>query len=163
MAMERTFAALKPDAVQRGLVGEIVARFERKGFKLLGLKMMLVTREMAEEHYGEHKGKPFFNGLVDFITSSPIVAMAWEGENAVASIRTMMGATNPKDSAPGTLRGDYAVDMGRNIVHGSDSVESAERELKIFFNSNELLQDWNRCSEAWVYEKPVVKTPAGVK
>jgi nucleoside-diphosphate kinase len=160
MAMERTFVALKPDAVQRGLIGEIIGRFERKGFKLLGLKMMHVTRAMAEEHYGEHNGKPFFDGLVDFITSSPIVAMAWEGENAVASIRTMMGATNPKDSAPGTLRGDYAVDMGRNIVHGSDSPASAERELKIFFKSDELLQDWNRCSEAWLYEKP--KTPAAV-
>jgi len=153
MAFERTFVALKPDAVQRGLVGELIGRFETKGFKLVGLKFMSVTREMAENHYGEHKEKPFFGGLVDFITSSPIVAMAWEGENAVASIRTMMGATNPKDSAPGTIRGDYAVDMGRNIVHGSDSPASAERELKIFFKDGELVS-WNRCPEAWFYEKP---------
>jgi nucleoside-diphosphate kinase len=153
MAFERTFVALKPDAVQRGLIGELIARFESKGFKLVGLKFMSVTREMAETHYGEHKEKPFFGGLVDFITSSPIVAMAWEGENAVASIRTMMGATNPKDSAPGTIRGDYAVDMGRNIVHGSDSPASAERELKIFFKDGELVS-WKRCPEGWFYEKP---------
>src|SRR6478609_1455177 len=153
MAFERTFVALKPDAVQRGLIGELIGRFESKGFKLVGLKFMSVTREMAENHYGEHKEKPFFGGLVDFITSSPIVAMAWEGENAVASIRTMMGATNPKDSAPGTIRGDYAVDMGRNIVHGSDSPASAERELKIFFKDGELVS-WSRCPEAWFYEKP---------
>jgi nucleoside-diphosphate kinase len=158
--MERTFIALKPDAVQRGLVGDIVTRFERKGFKLVGMKLMVVTRAMAEEHYGEHNGKPFFGGLVDFITSSPVLAMAWEGNNVVETARKMMGATNPKDSAPGTIRGDFAVDMGRNIIHGSDSVASAERELKIFFNSNELLSSWNRSTEAWVYENP--KTPATV-
>jgi nucleoside-diphosphate kinase len=158
--MERTFVALKPDAVQRGLIGEIIARFERRGFKLIGLKMMHVTRAMAEEHYGEHSAKPFFGGLVDFITSGPIVAMAWEGDNAVASIRTMMGATNPKDSAPGTIRGDYSVDLGRNVIHGSDSPASAERELKIFFSANELLSGWNRTTEGWVYENP--KTPATV-
>lgn len=158
--MERTFIALKPDAVQRGFVGEVITRFERKGFKLVGMKLMQVTRAMAEEHYGEHAGKPFFNGLVDFITSSPIVAMAWEGNNVVETARKMMGATNPKDSAPGTIRGDFAVDMGRNIIHGSDSVASAERELKIFFASGELLQSWNRANEGWVYENP--KTPATV-
>jgi len=158
--MERTFIALKPDAVQRGYIGDIISRFERKGFKLVGMKLMLVTRAMAEEHYGEHKGKPFFNGLVDFITSSPIVAMAWEGNNVVETARKMMGATNPKDSAPGTIRGDFAVDMGRNIIHGSDSVASAERELKIFFGPAELVSSWDRANEAWVYENP--KTPATV-
>jgi len=159
--MERTFIALKPDAVQRGYVGEIVARFERKGFKLIGMKLMQVTRAMAEEHYGEHREKPFFGGLVDFITSGPIVAMAWEGDNVVESARKMMGATNPKDSAPGTIRGDFAVDLGRNVIHGSDSVTSAERELKIFFAADELLSGWARTTEGWIYEKP--KTPAGVK
>lgn len=158
--MERTFIALKPDAVQRGYIGEIITRFERKGFKLIGMKLMQVTRDMAEEHYGEHREKPFFKGLVDFITSGPIVAMAWEGDNVVASARTLMGATNPKDSAPGTIRGDFAVDLGRNVIHGSDSVQSAERELKIFFRPDELLNGWNRSTESWVYENP--KTPATV-
>lgn len=158
--MERTFIALKPDAVQRGFIGDIIGRFERKGFKLAGLKLMRVTREMAETHYGEHREKPFFKGLVEFITSGPIVAMAWEGDNVVETARKMMGATNPKDSAPGTIRGDFAVDMGRNIIHGSDSVASAERELKIFFAPEELLSGWNRSTEAWIYENP--KTPAAV-
>lgn len=159
--MERTFVALKPDAVQRGLVGEVIGRLERKGFKLIGLKLLQVSRPMAEEHYGEHREKPFFKGLVDFITSAPIVAMAWEGDNVVESVRKLMGATNPKDAAPGTLRGDFAVDLGRNVVHGSDSPVSAERELKIFFRSEELLSGWDRANESWVYENP--KTPAAVK
>lgn len=152
--METTFIALKPDAVQRGLIGEIIGRFERKGFKLVGMKLMNVTREMAENHYGEHKDKPFFGGLVDFITSSPIVAMAWKGNNVVAEGRKMMGATNPSDSAPGTIRGDFAVDLGRNIIHGSDSVASAERELGIFFKPEELVCSWERNNEGWIYEKP---------
>ncbi len=156
--MERTFIAIKPDAVQRGHIGEIIARFERKGFKLIGMKFMHVTREMAETHYGEHREKPFFKGLVDFITSGPIVAMAWEGDNVVESARKLMGATNPKDSAPGTIRGDFAVDLGRNAIHGSDSVQSAERELAIFFEPHELLSGWERSTEAWVYENP---QPAG--
>ncbi|HEY9744954.1 MAG TPA: nucleoside-diphosphate kinase [Oculatellaceae cyanobacterium] len=158
--MERTFIALKPDAVQRGLIGEIITRFERKGFKLVGLKLMNVTRAMAEEHYSEHSAKPFFKGLVDFITSGPIVAMAWEGDNVVETARKMMGSTNPKDAAPGTIRGDFSVDLGRNVIHGSDSVASAERELKIFFAEGELLPSWNRSTEGWVYENP--KTPAAV-
>lgn len=158
--MEKTFIALKPDAVQRGYVGDIISRFEKKGFKLIGMKLMVVTQEMAETHYGEHREKPFFKGLVDFITSSPIVAMAWAGDNVVASARTMMGATNPKDSLPGTIRGDFAVDMGRNIIHGSDSVASAERELKIFFQSEELIPDWTRHADGWIYE--ACKTPAAV-
>jgi len=150
--MERTFIALKPDAVQRGYIGEIITRFERKGFKLVGMKLMTVTPTMAEEHYGEHKSKPFFGGLVGFITSGPIVAMAWEGLNVVESARKMMGATNPKDAAPGTIRGDFSVDLGRNMIHGSDSVASAERELAIFFRPGELLESWSRQTDPWIYE-----------
>ena len=152
--MERTFIALKPDAVQRGFMGEIITRFERKGFKLVGMKLMQVSRKMAETHYQEHSQKPFFKGLVDFITNGPILAMAWEGDLVVESARKMMGATHPKDALPGTIRGDFAVDLGRNIIHGSDSVPSAERELAIFFAPDELLPSWSRASEAWIYEKP---------
>lgn len=152
--MEQTFIALKPDAVQRGLIGDIIGRFEQKGFKLIGMKLMHVTEDLAKQHYGEHADKPFFGGLVEFITSGPIVAMVWEGANVVASGRTLMGATNPKDSAPGTIRGDFAVDLGRNVIHGSDSVESAKREIGLFFSPNELLSGWARQSDSWLYEKP---------
>ena len=151
MMTERTFLAVKPDGVQRGLVGDILQRFERKGFKLVGLKLMSVTQEMAENHYGEHKGKPFFNGLVEYIISSPIVAMVWEGPNVVLTARQMMGATNPKDSAPGTIRGDFAVDIGRNIIHGSDSDESAAREIGIFFSESEVTA-WDRSNDGWIVE-----------
>ncbi len=161
--MERTFIALKPDAVQRGLAGDIISRFERKGFKLVGMKLMQVSKNLAEQHYGEHKEKPFFGGLVDFITSAPIVAMVWEGDNVVATGRKMMGATNPKDSEPGTIRGDFAVDMGRNIIHGSDSVASATREIGLFFSDAELLPSWCRSTESWIYENPEpVKTACSV-
>jgi len=149
--MERTFLAVKPDGVQRGLVGEIIRRFEQKGFKLVGLKLMQLPRETAERHYGEHQGKPFFNGLVDFITSGPIVAMAWEGKNVIATARAMMGATNPANAASGTVRGDFASDIGRNIIHGSDAPESAERELGIFFKPEELVS-WNRANDTWIVE-----------
>ncbi len=148
---ERTFLAIKPDGVQRGLVAEIVRRFEQKGFKLVGLKLMHVTREQAETHYGEHKGKGFFEGLVSFITSGPIVAMAWEGPNVIATARKMMGATNPANAESGTIRGDLATDIGRNVIHGSDGVESAERELGIFFRPEELI-DWSRTGEGWFKE-----------
>ncbi|MEB3204241.1 MAG: nucleoside-diphosphate kinase [Candidatus Sericytochromatia bacterium] len=149
--MERTFIAVKPDGVQRGLVGQIIARFEQKGYQLVGLKQMQVTREMAEQHYGEHRERPFFKGLVDFITSGPIVAMAWQGPGVVATARLMMGKTNPRDAEPGTIRGDFAVDIGRNVVHGSDSPENAVRELGIFFAPGELL-DWNRTLDAHLME-----------
>lgn len=149
--MERTFLAVKPDGVQRGLVAEIIRRFEDKGFKLVGLKLMQMPRETAENHYGEHKGKPFFGGLVDFITSGPIVAMAWEGPNVIATARKMMGATNPANAENGTIRGDFATDMGRNVIHGSDGPESAERELGIFFKPEELVS-WTRTNEAWIKE-----------
>jgi nucleoside-diphosphate kinase len=149
--VQRTFVAIKPDGVERGLIGEVVQRFERRGLKLVGMKFMQVTREMAETHYGEHKGKPFYEGLVSYITSAPILAMALEGKDAVALARQVIGATNPANAAPGTIRGDLAVEIGRNIVHGSDSPESGKRELGIFFKDNELVS-WTRTVEKWVAE-----------
>jgi len=139
MALERTFAMVKPDGVKRGLVGEVVGRLEQKGFRIVGMKLMQIPRETAETHYGEHQGKPFFEGLVSFITSGPVVAMVVEGENAIAEWRKMMGATNPKDAAPGTLRGDFASTIDENVAHGSDAPETAEREIGIFFKPEELL------------------------
>lgn len=139
MAVEQTFAMVKPDGVRRGLTGTIIARIEAKGFKVKGLKLMQISRELAERHYGEHKGKPFFEGLVGFITSGPVVAMVLEGENAIAEWRKMMGATNPKDAAPGTIRGDLATTIDENVVHGSDAPATAEREIGIFFDPAELL------------------------
>jgi nucleoside-diphosphate kinase len=136
--VERTLFLIKPDAVERGLVGEIVARFERRGFDVRGLKLVQVTEQQAAEHYVEHVGKPFYPELVEFITSGRVVAMVIEGIGAVAAVRSMMGATNPLDSAPGTIRGDYALDLGRNVVHGSDSPGSAAREIAIFFAESEL-------------------------
>lgn len=149
--MERTYLMVKPDGVQRGLVGEIISRFEKKGLKIVGLKMLQIPREMAETHYGEHKGKPFFGPLVDYITSSPVVAMVLEGKDAVSVAREMMGATNPLKAAPGTIRATYGMDIGRNIIHGSDSPASAEREINIFFNPEELTS-YNRAVDGWIYE-----------
>jgi len=139
MATERTFAMIKPDGVKRNLVGAIVARIEAKGYRIVGLKQMVIPREMAERHYGEHQGKPFFEGLVSFITSGPVVAMVLEGENAIAGWRGMMGATNPKDAAPGTIRGDFATTIDENVAHGSDAPATAEREIGIFFGEGGLL------------------------
>jgi nucleoside-diphosphate kinase len=136
--VERTLFLVKPDAVERGLVGEIVSRFERRGFTIRGLKLIRVAEQQAAEHYVEHAGKPFYPEVVQFITSGPVVAMVLEGPGAVAAVRAMMGATNPLDSAPGTMRGDYALDLGRNVVHGSDSPTSAAREIAIFFADGEL-------------------------
>jgi nucleoside-diphosphate kinase len=133
MAVETTLVLVKPDGVGRGLCGEIVGRFERRGYVLRGARLIRITKAVARQHYAEHKGKPFFAELVDFITSGPVLALAVAGEDAIAGVRTMMGATNPKDSAPGTIRGDYATLLGENIVHGSDSRASARRELKLFF------------------------------
>mgnify|MGYP001156489083 FL=1 len=147
--MERTFVMVKPDGVQRGLVGDIVSRFERKGFKLVGGKFITISQELAEKHYGEHKDKPFFGELVDFITSGPVFAMVWEGENVISAVRTMMGATNPADAAPGTIRGDYGQTVAMNIVHGSDSKESAAREIKLFFAEDELISYDQTISE-WI-------------
>ena len=139
MAVEQTFAMVKPDGVRRGLSGTIIARIEAKGFRIRALKLMRISRELAERHYGEHKGKPFFEGLVSFITSGPVVAMVVEGENAIAEWRKMMGATNPKDAVPGTIRGDRASTIDENVVHGSDAPATAEREIGIFFDPGELV------------------------
>lgn len=148
ITMEKTFLMVKPDGVQRNLIGEIVARFEKKGFKLVGAKLMNIPTELAETHYGEHKERPFFGELVSFITSGPVFAMVWEGENVISTARLMMGATNPKESAPGTIRGDYAVTVGKNIIHGSDSPESAEREINLFFKQEELV-DYSKLINEW--------------
>ena len=133
MAVERTLVLLKPDAVRRGLCGELIARFERRGFRIRGATYLRVTRSLAGRHYAEHKGKPFYGELVSFITSGPTLALALEGESAISVVREMMGATNPLDSAPGTIRGDYALELSENVVHGSDSKASAKRELALFF------------------------------
>jgi nucleoside-diphosphate kinase len=133
VATEQTLILVKPDGVARGLVGEVIGRIERKGYRLADLRLMTLARETAEDHYGEHRDKPFFGDLVEFITSGPLVAMRVVGEDAIAGMRTLMGATNPLDAAPGSIRGDFATEIGENIVHGSDSPESAERELGLFF------------------------------
>lgn len=153
--VQRTFVAIKPDGVQRGLIGDIVSRFEKKGLKIIGMKFMQVSRQLAENHYGEHKGKPFFDGLVNFITSGPILALVLEGKEAIAVSRTLIGATNPVSAAPGTIRGDLALEIGRNIVHGSDGPESAKREISIFFSDEELVTNWNRTVQCWVTEDQV--------
>ncbi len=149
--MERTYLMIKPDGVQRGLIGEIISRIEKKGLKLVGLKMLTIPRETAEKHYGEHQGKPFFKPLVDYITSGPVVAMVVEGKDVVSTTREMMGATNPLKAVPGTIRATYGMDMGRNIIHGSDSPESADREIGIFFLPAELV-DYGRDFDRWIYE-----------
>jgi nucleoside-diphosphate kinase len=148
--MEKTFLMVKPDGVQRNLVGEIVNRLERKGFKLVGAKLMQISDELASEHYGEHKERPFFGELVDFITSGPVFAMVWEGENVIKTAREMMGKTNPAEAAPGTVRGDYGVTVGKNVIHGSDSPESAEREINLFFDQKELVS-YSKQDSAWIY------------
>jgi len=150
MHMERTFVMVKPDGVQRKLVSKVMGRFEDKGLKLVGLKMLLITPELARKHYGEHEGKPFFKSLVSFITSGPVVAMVWEGLEAIKTARSLMGKTNPLEAAPGTLRGDYGLFMGKNIVHGSDSPESAAREIGLFFAEEELVE-YTVDVEKWVY------------
>ena len=148
---ERTFIAIKPDGVQRGLVGEILGRFERKGFKLVGLKQITPSRALAEQHYGVHKERPFFAGLVDFITSGPVVAMVWEGDGVIASARKLIGATKPLEAEPGTIRGDFSIVVGRNICHGSDAPESAAKEIALWFKDEELVK-WDPVAMNWVYE-----------
>ena len=149
--MERTLVLVKPDGVQRGLIGAVISRLERRGLKLVGMKFMQVDDALARQHYGEHVDRPFFGGLVDFITSSPVVAMAWEADNAVEAVRNTMGQTNPTTSPLGTIRGDLGLDIGRNLVHGSDSPGSAERELSLFFNTSELL-NYSRANDPWIKE-----------
>ena len=149
--MEQTLVLVKPDGVQRGLVGEIIGRLERRGLKLVAMKLMQVDEALAHRHYGEHVDRPFFAGLVSFITSGPVVAMAWEANNAVEIVRSTMGVTNPANAAPGTIRGDLGVDIGRNLIHGSDSVESAERELALFFQPEEIVA-YARSNDGWIVE-----------
>lgn len=147
---ERTFALVKPDGVQRGLVGEIVRRFEKRGLQLVALKMVRISRQLAEEYYAEHRGKPFFPGLVEYVTSGPSVAMLWEGENAITIVRKTMGATDPVKADPGTIRADFGLSIGRNVVHGSDSAESATREAALFFEPEEILA-YDRDHEKWIH------------
>ena len=149
--VERTFALLKPDAIQRGLAGRIMSRFEQRGLKIVGLKLMRVSRSLAESYYAEHKGKPFYEPLMSYITSGPVLAMVLEGDGAVAIVRKMMGKTNSAEAEPGTIRGDFALTIGRNVIHGSDSPESAKREIGFFFTPEEL-QEYQRIDEAWLRE-----------
>lgn len=151
MAVERTLVLVKPDGVQRGLVGAVLGRLEQRGLKLVGLKLLRMDDELAGRHYAEHAEKPFFAGLREFITSGPLVAAVFEGANAVQLTRNAMGATHPLDASPGSIRGDFGVDLGRNVIHGSDSAESGEREAALFFEPWELLS-WERDTERWIYE-----------
>ena len=150
---ERTFVMVKPDGVQRGLVGDIISRFEDRGLKLVGAKFMQIDQDLAEDHYGEHEDKPFFDDLVEFITAGPVMAMVLEGQDAVSQVRTMMGETDPAESAPGTIRGDFGLDLGRNVIHGSDDEDPGanEREIDLFFDDEELVE-WERIDETWLYE-----------
>ena len=150
MARERTYIMVKPDGVQRNLVGEIIKRFEAKGFKLVALKLVAPGREHLEKHYADLAGKGFFNGLINYMTSGPVVGMVWEGTNVVAMGRLMLGATKPSESSPGTIRGDFCVEVGRNVCHGSDSVESAEKEIALWFP--EGITEWNSSNDEWVHE-----------
>ena len=149
--MERTFVAIKPDGVQRGLVGEILSRFEDKGFKLIALKQLIPSRALAEQHYGIHRERPFFNGLVDFITSGPVIAMVWEGDGVILNARKLIGATKPLEAEPGTIRGDLAINIGRNVIHGSDGQGTAASEIALWFKETEL-NDWNPADQIWRVE-----------
>jgi len=149
--MEKTFLAVKPDGLQRGLVGTIISRFESKGFKLVALKMVKVSPDLAEKHYGEHKERSFFPGLVQFITSDPVVAMVWEGKGVIAAARKIIGATNPLNADNGTIRGEFGIDVGRNIIHGSDAIDTAEREIALWFSPDEI-SSWQPSVTSWVYE-----------
>jgi nucleoside-diphosphate kinase len=149
--VQRTLVLVKPDGLQRGLVGDIIHRLERRGLKLLAMKMMQVSSELAGRHYAEHQGKPFYDGLIGFITSGPVVAMIWEGREAVTVVRSLMGSTDPLKAAPGTIRGDLALDLGMNLIHGSDSPGRAEQEMALFFSSGELY-DYERTLDRWVRE-----------
>ena len=149
--MQRTLVLVKPDGVQRGLIGRIVARLEQRGLKLIAMKMMRISPQLAGRHYAEHRGKPFYDGLIAFITSGPVVAMIWEGREAVTVVRSVMGTTDPLKAAPGTIRGDLALDLGMNLIHGSDSVDRAESEMALFFSADEL-HDYERTADRWIRE-----------
>jgi len=151
MHQERTFIAIKPDGVQRGFISEIIGRFERKGFKLVALKQLIPSKELAQKHYGVHKDRPFFSDLVDFISSGPVVAMVWEGEGVISSARKMIGATKPLEAEPGTIRGDLAINIGRNIIHGSDGSDTASFEINLWFNNEEIC-DWDPSDSIWRIE-----------
>ena len=148
--METTYVMVKPDGVQRGLIGEIIGRFERKGLKLVGLKSVVPSRETAETHYAVHAERPFYPGLINFVTSGPVVCMAWNGKDAISVARTLIGATNGREASPGTIRGDFGMDMGYNMIHGSDAADTAEFELGLWFP--EGLNEWTPVRETWVYE-----------
>ncbi len=150
--MERSLVLVKPDGVQRALVGEVISRLERRGLRLVAAKFMQVSRELAETHYAIHKGKPFYDGLIAYIVSAPVMAMVWEGPNAVAAIRQTMGATRPTEAAPGSLRHDFALEVGRNLTHASDTVENGMSEVALWFKQEELV-DWKREVDVWVFEK----------
>lgn len=149
--MERTLVLVKPDGVQRGLVGEVISRLEKRGLRMVAAKFMNVSRELAEKHYAVHQGKPFYDPLINYITSSPVMAMVWEGPNAVAAVRQTMGATRPTEAAPGSIRHDYALEVGRNLTHASDSPENGEKEVALWFDSTELVF-WDREIDRWVFE-----------
>ncbi|KAA3647137.1 MAG: nucleoside-diphosphate kinase [Chloroflexi bacterium] len=149
--MQKTFVIVKPDAVQRGLIGEITARLERRGLKLVGAKFLAVSQELAETHYAIHKGKPFYEGLINYITSSPVMAMVWEGPDAIAAVRQTMGATRPTEAAPGSVRHDFGLEVGRNLTHASDSPENGEAEVNLWFKPEELVS-WERATDAWIFE-----------
>jgi nucleoside-diphosphate kinase len=150
--VERSLVLVKPDGVQRALVGEVISRLERRGLRLVAAKFMAVSRELAETHYAIHKGKPFYDGLIAYIISAPVMAMVWEGPNAVAAIRQTMGSTRPTEAAPGSLRHDFALEVGRNLTHASDTVENGEKEVALWFKKEELV-DWKREVDRWVFEK----------
>ena len=150
--MERSLVLVKPDGVQRALVGEVITRLERRGLRLVAAKFIQVSQELAETHYAIHKGKPFYEGLIAYIISAPVIAMVWEGPNAIAAIRQTMGSTRPTEAAPGSLRHDFALEVGRNLTHASDSVENGEKEVALWFRPEELV-DWKREVDRWVFEK----------
>ncbi len=149
--MERTLVIVKPDGVQRGLIGEVISRLERRGLKLIGMKFMQITPELAARHYAVHQGKPFYASLIHYITSAPVVVMVWEGKNAIDIVRKTMGSTNPAHAEPGTLRADFAVEIGRNLVHGSDGPETAAFEIGLFFQPEEMFP-WSRDTDRWIFE-----------
>ncbi len=150
--MEKTLVLVKPDGVQRGLVGEVISRLERRGLRLVAARFMDVSLELAETHYAVHKGKSFYEGLIRYITSSPVMAMAWEGPNAVAAVRQTMGSTRPTEAAPGSLRHDFALEVGRNLTHASNSVDNGEKEVALWFKESELVS-WERAADRWIFEK----------
>ncbi len=148
---ERTLVLVKPDGIQRGLAGEIISRLESRGLRIVGLRMLQVDEALAKRHYAEHEGKPFFNGLIDYITSSPIIAAVIEGTRAIEVVRKTMGATDPAEAEPGTIRGDLGVELGRNLIHGSDGPESAAREIALFFDESQMF-DYERDVDRWIFE-----------